>query len=433
MITPRERKRIEKERKVRRVLFFTTLFLSGGSVACFLLYKLSALLLPILVGAVLAYLFRPLKNMFQVSWLPHEAHVLLVFGLTAVVLFSIGNKARQMIPDDREKLELKVRLKYKLNEKYLDFMGRTVGEKASSSNPLMKIVANEIDPMMNHMNDYLSLAPEEQELFEKYRKGFKGQPPIDEKYYRYYMVNLTRNPYAKDGRAPATVVEDKIEAAHEGHESENSKGLIDALSVWILAPIIFIFMAFDTGQMRKYTMSLVPNRYFELTLTVLDMLDDAIGKYLRGTLLECTLVGLTLAIGLFLLGLPLPVALGIGAISGFVNCIPFLGTVIGLIIALGYTLIAENIDPLIPGLVAENLTVYVVILIGIAHVLDNVVFQPFVLGSAVNLHPLVVFTAIIGGSTLMGLLGMLIAIPTVVIVKTAVETLVKELKAYRII
>jgi len=75
----------------------------------------------------------------------------------------------------------------------------------------------------------------------------------------------------------------------------------------------------------------------------------------------------------------------------------------------------------------------VLILVGITRVLDDVVFQPFVLGSAVNIHPLVVVVAIIGGSLIMGLWGMVFAIPTVVVVKAAVETLFKELKDYRII
>jgi predicted PurR-regulated permease PerM len=51
----------------------------------------------------------------------------------------------------------------------------------------------------------------------------------------------------------------------------------------------------------------------------------------------------------------------------------------------------------------------------------------------VNIHPLVVVVAIIGGSLIMGLWGMLFAIPTVVVVKTVAETLFKELKDYRIV
>jgi len=96
-------------------------------------------------------------------------------------------------------------------------------------------------------------------------------------------------------------------------------------------------------------------------------------------------------------------------------------------------LIAENIKPLIPDLNPNDLALYVLILVVLVHVLDDVVFQPFVLGSAVNVHPLVVIIAIIGGSLVMGLWGMLFAVPTVVVIKTAVATFFRELKAYRII
>ena len=144
-------------------------------------------------------------------------------------------------------------------------------------------------------------------------------------------------------------------------------------------------------------------------------------------------MGLTLALGLILLGIPLGIAVAIGVVSGLLNAIPFLGAVIALVIGVSYALIAEDVRPLIPGLNPNDLALYVVVPVVIAHVLDDVVFQPFVLGGAVNVHPLVVVIAIIAGSLIMGLWGMLFAIPTVVVVKTAVETFFKELKDYRII
>ena len=149
--------------------------------------------------------------------------------------------------------------------------------------------------------------------------------------------------------------------------------------------------------------------------------------------MECFLVGLTLTLGLILLGIPFGVAVAIGVVSGLLNAIPFLGAVIALVIGVGYALIAENVRPLIPGLNPNDLALYVVILVVLVHILDDVVFQPFVLGSAVNVHPLVVVIAIIGGSLIMGLWGMLFAIPTVVVIKTVVATFFKELKDYRII
>jgi predicted PurR-regulated permease PerM len=290
-------------------------------------------------------------------------------------------------------------------------------------------------PAMDQLNKLLDLDPDEAELFQKYRVGYKGQPPIEDRFFDYFQANQTTSVYTQVApRDPASGPKPIETGTSSGAQTAEVKnGLMEELSIWILAPLIFIFLGFDNGQMRRYFIGLVPNRYFELSLTVMDMLDDAIGKYLRGTLLECTLVGMTLAIGLFLLGMPFPIALAIGFISGLANAIPFLGPAIGLVIALSYSLIAESITPLIPGLNSQDLAMYVVVLIAIAHVLDNVVYQPIVLGNAVNLHPLVVIVAIIGGSVLMGVWGMLLAIPTVVVVKTAIETLFKELKDYRII
>src|SRR5205823_9946349 len=103
--------------------------------------------------------------------------------------------------------------------------------------------------------------------------------------------------------APATV---EPAAATEETSFENK------LSAWMLAPLIFIFLGFDHGQIRRFFIGLVPNRYFELSLTVVDRLDDAIGKYLRGTFIECFLVGVTLTLGLILLGIPAGMAVAIG-------------------------------------------------------------------------------------------------------------------------
>jgi len=282
---------------------------------------------------------------------------------------------------------------------------------------------------MDKVNELLELDPAERELFLKYRAD--GISPDDVKFLRYFRANQKRRKYVMTNEAVA--------AAPTAAPSVTTPVLPAAvpsgsgLEAWILAPLIFVFLGFDNGQMRRYFIGLVPNRYFELSLTLLDRLDEAIGKYLRGALSECFLVGLALCLGLILLGIPVGPAIAIGVISGLVNAIPWLGTAIALAICLSYALIAENIVPLVPGLNPNNLPLHVLILVGIARVLDDLVFQPFVLGSAVNIHPLVVVVAIIGGSLILGLWGMIFAVPTVVVVKTAVETLFKELKEYRMI
>jgi predicted PurR-regulated permease PerM len=422
----------ERERKVRRKVFYLTFATLALIFVGFLLWKLSSLILPIIVGCLLALAFRPVKERFRIRWLPHEIQVLCSFAAIGVVLFFAFNTLRQHIPDEKQKLEFKVRLKYKLNEKYRQLVAKSSEGK---SNPVATLIEKELGPLMDKINQALKLNPEERDLFLKYAGGYNGKPPIQNKFVDYFRANENTRQYVIPEKTPAGTVSSSAPAAAASTQSPvvEEGTLENKLSAWMLAPLIFVFLGFDNGQIRRFFISLVPNRYFELSLTVLDRLDDAIGRYLRGTLMECFLVGLTLTLGLILLGIPLGIAVAIGVVSGLLNAIPFLGTVIALVIGVGYALIAENITPLIPGLNPSNLALYVLILVIIVHVLEDVVFQPFVLGGAVNVHPLVVVIAIIGGSLIMGLWGMLFAIPTVVVVKTAVETFFKELKDYRII
>jgi predicted PurR-regulated permease PerM len=423
----------EQERKVRRTVFYLTFAALALITAGFLIWKLRILILPIIVGALLAFLFRPVKERFKVRWLPHELQVLCSFAVIGLALFFAFNTLRKHIPDEEQKLEFKVRLKYKLNEKYRQLVAKTTEAKPNALTPLIE---KELGPVMDKINRSLELNPEERDLFLKYAAGYNYKPPIESKFVDYFRANRNTREYVIPEKAPAGAVSSTgpvAAAAVQPPAATEGASLENKLSAWILAPLIFVFLGFDNGQIRRFFISLVPNRYFELSLTVLDRLDDAIGKYLRGTLTECLLVGLTLTLGLILLGIPAGIAVAIGVVSGLLNAIPYLGTVIALLIGVTYALIAENVRPLIPGLNSNDLALYVVILIIITHVLDDVVFQPFVLGSAVNVHPLVVIIAIIAGSLIMGLWGMLFAIPTVVVVKTAVATFFKELKDYRII
>jgi predicted PurR-regulated permease PerM len=415
----------EQERKIRRrvfSLFFTILVLISGG---FLTWKLSGLFLPVIVGALLAFLFRPVKERFKIPWLPHELQVLCSFAVIGFVLFFAFDTVRKYIPDDKQQLEYRVRLKYKLNEKYQELVTKSPEGKPSV---LVSFIQKQTGPLMDKVNQLLELDRKEKQQFLHDRGGQFGE---NNKILGYFEANQNTRNYAAPEQAPAAAPAPTATVAAPVQPAAAGEG--SSWEPWILAPLIFIFLGFDNGQIRRYFIGLVPNRYFELSLTLLDRLDNAIGKYLRGTLMECALVGLTLCLGLVLLGTPIGIATTIGLVCGLVNAIPMLGTIIALVICLSYALIAENLQPLIPGLDPNNLPVYVMILVLITHVLDDVVFQPFVLGSAVSIHPLVVIVAIISGSLIMGLWGMLFAIPTVVVVKTAVETLFKELKDYRIV
>jgi len=127
------------------------------------------------------------------------------------------------------------------------------------------------------------------------------------------------------------------------------------------------------------------------------------------------------------------IAFLIGAIGGLTNAIPFVGTFIACLIGAAYSLIAEHVDSFLPFINENNLMIAVVGVVIIAHLLDNAIYQPLVVGSAVNIHPLVVILGVFGGSMMFGFAGLIFAIPSIVILKVVTETFFTGLKEYRII
>src|SRR5215469_15378634 len=146
----------EQERKVRRRIFhlvFAILVLISGG---FLIWKLSGLAVPIIVGALLAFLFRPVKERFKIPWLPHELQVLCSLAAIGLVLFFAFDTARKYIPDDKQQLEYKVRLKYKLNEKYQQLVTKSPEERPSM---LMSFIQGQTAPLMDKVSQLLELDP----------------------------------------------------------------------------------------------------------------------------------------------------------------------------------------------------------------------------------------------------------------------------------
>ena len=129
-------------------------------------------------------------------------------------------------------------------------------------------------------------------------------------------------------------------------------------------------------------------------------------------------------------GIPLRWAIPLGLVAGATNVIPYLGSAIALLCGLSFTLLADQIHPLLPGIHGDNVAIWVVLGVLLAEVLKNVVFEPFVLGGAAKLHPLVVVIGVLGGGILFGLAGLLLAIPTMTIVKAFVSSASRQLKAY---
>jgi predicted PurR-regulated permease PerM len=309
----------------------------------------------------------------------------------------------------------------------------------SRGNRLYRLTHRDLDPLMDRVSEVLALTPDERALFLASREGptdkasARAKRLVDYERANTQALEMRARRTGRAEPATKTISESSSSAPPASTAKSEPAGLADLLSTWIIAPLIFLFLLWDTGSIKRGLLRAVPNRLFEPALAVLADIDQALGNYVRGIFLECCSLGLTVLVFLTIVGVPLRWAVVIGIITGASNVVPYMGFAAALLSGLAYALLSENIHPLIPLVTAETFAIWVVAAIALAELLKNVVYEPIVLGGAVKLHPLVVVIGVVGGAMLFGPAGMFLAIPTITVVRVLVASSARHLKAYGLV
>ena len=412
-----------------------TMSLAAAAMALggYLVWGLRSLIVPMAVGGLLAYIVRPLVARLERLRVPRGLAIgllLLVFGLAALFIVA---RIRAVMPSDIAVLELRSRALYTFNQRYQALMG--LDPSLTHGNRIYRWLHGDLDPVVDRVNLLLALTPEERAQFVTVSpRGADEARAGSDRLVHYDRANVEtlkkRQPTA--GAEPAA----RSEAPPPATPASSSRArtplatLGEILSTWIVAPLMFLFLLQDVGEIKQGLLRAVPNRLFEPTLTVLADLDRALGAYVRGLFLECCLLGLTVGLFLTLIGVPPRWTIAIGIVTGASNVAPYLGSTVALVSALAYGLLAEDIRPLLPMVNPENFAIWVIAAVVLAQLLDNVVFEPVVLGSAVQLHPLLVVIGVVGGAILFGAVGLLLAIPAITVFKVLVSSTARQLKVY---
>jgi predicted PurR-regulated permease PerM len=194
---------------------------------------------------------------------------------------------------------------------------------------------------------------------------------------------------------------DQLDTAREVLLSAFHVGII-----FVLAPIIAFYLLVDLPHIRAVFRGLVPERARGDVMVVARRLSRAIGGYFRGQLAVAFVVGVMSSIGMFVIDLPF--WLIVGMVAGIFNMIPLIGPWVGAV----------------PGIVIAITTgggisqaIAVAVTMAIVQQIDNHFISPLVMQRAVKLHPAVVMLALLAGGTLLGFFGLLLAVPTVAVLK----------------
>lgn len=190
----------------------------------------------------------------------------------------------------------------------------------------------------------------------------------------------------------------------------------------IIATIALFFLLLQSNDIYIRMMELIPNRYFEMTLLLIHTIKHKINSYLMALAGQVFIMTMIFIIGLSLTGIPYAPILGLFA--GFINIIPYLGPMIG---AVPIVVIA-----ILDGGISQTLMLSLGV-IAIGQIVDQVFNQPVLLARAVNLNPILALIALGTFQSILGVTGMIIAIPFTGILLVIIPVVKRNLRAFGII
>lgn len=205
------------------------------------------------------------------------------------------------------------------------------------------------------------------------------------------------------------------------HLTSYVSGIVSLAAFLVIVPFITFYLLKDSAVIQKELIHIVPNKYFEMSYWILKRVSLQLGRFVRGWIFDATFVGVAIGFGFYFIGLPN--ALPLGVIAGVGHLVPYLGPVIGGIPAILLSIMQTGDLSQVP---------LILMILAATYTLDNGIVQPYVFSKSVDMHPIIIILLIITGSELFGLLGMLLAVPTATVVRTAATEIYFAYKNYSI-
>lgn len=191
----------------------------------------------------------------------------------------------------------------------------------------------------------------------------------------------------------------------------SGKTLLDIAGLFIVTPVVAFYTLYDWDKMVAKVDSWIPREHVPTVRAIFRDINTAIAGFVRGQGTLCLILGLMYAAGLTLVGLNF--ALLIGLFAGLISFIPYVGSLVGLIIALGVAIVQFWPDWLMVGAV---LLVFVV-----GQFIEGNILQPKLVGESVGLHPVWLMFALFAFGALFGFVGLMVAVPAAAAVAVLVR------------
>ncbi len=324
------------------------LLLLGCALFGGLLYLLAPVLTPFLISALLAYLGDPLVDRLEARKISRTNSVLIVFcglfaAILAVVLFVLPTLQRELM------------MFIKKIPAYLDWFQFTV---------------------LPWLTAQLSLDVETLN-FDAFKKAMAQH-------------------WQTAGGVAAEVA---------GAVSRSGVALLAWVANLVLIPVLTFYLLRDWDLLVGRIRELLPRRIEPRACRMATDCDEVLGAFMHGQLTVMLCLGTVYAVGLWLIGLDMALLIGMGA--GLLSFVPYLGFILGILVAgVAAAIQFQDLMPL--------LLVFAVF--GVGQLLESFVLTPYLLGDRIGLHPVAVIFAVMAGGQLFGFFGVLLALPVAAVI-----------------
>jgi predicted PurR-regulated permease PerM len=184
---------------------------------------------------------------------------------------------------------------------------------------------------------------------------------------------------------------------------------------YLVIPFWLFYLLKDGHNLQSRVEALFPEWLRDDIANIFDIVNKVLGSYIRAQLILAVYIGTLTTAGLFLMGIDLYLVLGL--VAGVTELVPIIGPILGAIPALIVVLATD------PGMFPWVLLFYIVV-----QQTENLILVPRIQGNAVNIHPAVIIVMLVIAQALFGFIGMIVAVPLVAVARDVFLYVYRRLK-----
>ncbi|MHA6643228.1 AI-2E family transporter [Mesorhizobium sp. A623] len=187
--------------------------------------------------------------------------------------------------------------------------------------------------------------------------------------------------------------------------------LVSIVSLFVVTPVVAFYMLLDWDRMVATVDSWVPRDHVQTVRAIATDINTSTAGFVRGQGTLCLVLGAMYAVGLTLTGLNFGILIGLFA--GLISFIPYVGSLTGLVLAVGVAFVQFWPD--------WTMVVAVAAVFFVGQFIEGNILSPKLVGKSVGLHPVWLMFSLFAFGALFGFVGLLIAVPAAAAVAVLVR------------